>query len=72
MKNNYNFGWIIPLGRNENKNEKPTIDLLDFEDFDSPTLPQEEEEEKPQLFTQDLQKELEAKFDELFGPIDDE
>lgn len=57
--------------KNENKNEKPTIDLLDFEDFDSPTLPQEEEEEKPQLFTQDLQKELEAKFDELFGPMED-
>ena len=46
-----------------------TIDLLDFNDFDAPTLPQEEE--KPQLFTQDLQKELEAKFDELFGPMGD-
>lgn len=48
--------------------QEPVIDLLDFEDFDSKALPQEEE--KPQLFTQDLQKELEAKFDELFGPME--
>ena len=53
---------------NETKKE-PAIDLFDFEDFDSPTLPQEEE--KPQLFTEDIQKELEAKFDELFGPMED-
>ena len=32
----------------------------------APILPQEDEED-----TYDLQKELEAKFDELFGPIDD-
>ena len=32
-----------------------------------PILPQENEED-----TYDLQKELEAKFDELFGPIDEE
>lgn len=44
---------------------------LDFEeksseDIDAPILPMEEESEY------DLQKELEAKFDELFGPIDDD
>jgi hypothetical protein len=39
------------------------LDLQDFED--SPTLPQAEDEEY------DLQKELEAKFDELFGPLSD-
>ena len=50
-------------------NKKDTIDLLDFDDFETPTLPQEEE--KPQLFTEDIQKELEAKFDELFGPMED-
>ena len=35
--------------------------LVDFDD--APVLPQEDE--------YDLQKELEAKFDELFGPLDD-
>ena len=28
------------------------------------------QEEKEELFTEDLQKQLEAKFDELFGPIE--
>ncbi len=50
-------------------NKKETIQPLDLEDFnDAPILPQEEEEEDEY----DLQKELEAKFDELFGPIDDD
>jgi hypothetical protein len=40
------------------------LDLNSFEE--APVLPQETED------TYDLQKELEAKFDELFGPIDDE
>lgn len=38
---------------------------------DAPMLPQEEKKED-NLFTEDLQKELEAKFDELFGPMDEE
>ena len=50
----------------------------------APILPQEEEVEAPNLLEMmeeeeeqeetgiDLQKELEAKFDELFGPIDEE
>lgn len=37
------------------------------EKIDSPMLPMDEDEDE-----YDLQKELEAKFDELFGPIDDE
>ena len=37
---------------------------------DAPILPQEQEEDE--VFSIDVQKELEAKFDELFGPIDDE
>lgn len=38
---------------------------------DAPTLPMEEETpQQEDLFTIDLQKELEAKFDELFGPVD--
>lgn len=36
-------------------------------DADAPLLPQDDEED-----TYDLQKELEAKFDELFGPLDDD
>lgn len=36
---------------------------------EAPILPQEEEDE---VFSVDVQKELEAKFDELFGPMDDE
>lgn len=41
-----------------------SISDLDLED--APVLPQDEEED-----TYDLQKELEAKFDELFGPLDE-
>ena len=35
---------------------------------DAPILPQEQEEDE--VFSIDVQKELEAKFDELFGPLD--
>ena len=48
-----------------NKQEIKPLNLEDFDD--APILPQEAEEDD----TYDLQKELEAKFDELFGPIDD-
>ena len=46
-----------------------TTPILDLEDFttDAPILPQEQERNDDSY---DLQKELEAKFDELFGPID--
>ncbi len=37
---------------------------------DAPILPQDDEE--TEVFSVDVQKELEAKFDELFGPIDEE
>lgn len=40
-----------------------SLDLNDFND--APLLPQDDD-------SYDLQKELEAKFDELFGPLDDE
>ena len=61
----------------ENKNNttnKPKEDSagsildLDFDD-DAPILPQEQENDDD---TYDLQKELEAKFDELFGPLEDD
>ena len=47
------------------KNKKTSIDSV-FEE-DAPSLPMEAEPEEEY----DLQKELEAKFDELFGPIDE-
>jgi len=61
----------------ENKNNitnKPKEDsassILDLNfDDDAPILPQEQENDDD---TYDLQKELEAKFDELFGPLEDE
>ena len=61
----------------ENKNNttnKPKEDSassildLDFDD-DAPILPQEQENDDD---TYDLQKELEAMFDELFGPLEDD
>ena len=46
--------------------EQTLGDILDLESDDAPILPQDEED------TYDLQKELEAKFDELFGPLDED
>ena len=37
---------------------------------EAPVLPMEPNNEEEELFSKDLQDELEAKFDELFGPID--
>ncbi|MGN1327805.1 MAG: VirD4-like conjugal transfer protein, CD1115 family, partial [Clostridia bacterium] len=47
-------------------------DIQGLEEVDNaPTLPMEDNTKSDELFTKDLQEELEAKFDELFGPIDD-
>lgn len=54
--------------KQENKEQKVEDDLFDFSDFTSPETPQEPINED--AFTEDLQKELEAKFDELFGPME--
>ena len=54
--------------------EKNTSDVNNAENVklkEAPMLPQDEEN-VPEVFSIDVQKELEAKFDELFGPIDDE
>ncbi len=52
----------------EEEPKKQEVGTLNLEEFnDAPILPQESEEED----SYDLQKELEAKFDELFGPIDE-
>jgi type IV secretory pathway TraG/TraD family ATPase VirD4 len=59
-----------------NNIEQSKINELDFNNFESTVLPQEENiEAKPKTITKpfadvDLQKELEAKFDELFGPME--
>ena len=49
------------------KVEDPLESMIDLDLGDAPMLPQDEEED-----TYDLQKELEAKFDELFGPLDED
>ena len=51
----------------EKSGEPKTLDLNSFDD--APILPQDPIEDDD---TYDLQKELEAKFDELFGSLDDE
>ena len=58
---------IPKLEDNKEDNFVP-LDLNNFED-DAPMLPQDDDDEE---MGYDLQKEIEAKFDELFGPIDDE
>ena len=57
------------IKKEENKAQKSKIETLDLNDFEEEaTLPQVSDDDD----TYDLQKELEAKFDELFGPLDDE
>ena len=48
--------------------QENTLDLNSFDD--APVLPQEPAQEDDDIY--DLQKELEAKFDELFGPINED
>ena len=56
----------VKEGLKEDFNEE--VKPLDLEELnDAPILPQEPEEDD----SYDLQKELEAKFDELFGPMDE-
>lgn len=54
-----------PANVNIEKESSTINDMLDFDLDDAPMLPQDDED------TYDLQKELEAKFDELFGPMDE-
>ena len=62
-----NQGPKIDSQVNTAKLQNQTLDLNDFEDS-APVLPQGGDDDE-ELY--DLQKELEAKFDELFGPLDD-
>ena len=64
--------------KEENKVKEPVKIAVDIKE-EAPILPQDEfeiepikEEPKQSQEEIDLQKELEAKFDELFGPIDDD
>ena len=71
----------IQLEENNPEESKKDTQLLDFDFSDqetnkfkkaedtAPILPQDDENE---VFSVDVQKELEAKFDELFGPIDED
>ena len=56
----------VPEKEVASKEVSPTVDLSDFND--APIMPQEDDD----FYEYDLQKELEAKFDELFGPVDGE
>ncbi len=51
------------------ENEQPKVEEIKPTN-EAPVLPQGTEEDE--VFSVDVQKELEAKFDELFGPIDDD
>ncbi len=66
---------IPKAGVNENSYEPPiekTANNAPKGQFreEAPTLPMEENAQDDDLFSQDLQAELEAKFDELFGSVD--
>ncbi len=54
----------------EEKEEDNDV-IANLEDNNAPILPQEEEEDYD-VMTVDIQKQLEAKFDELFGAVDTE
>ncbi len=67
IESEINQGPKIDSQVNTEKPQNQTLDLNDFEDS-APVLPQGGDDDE-ELY--DLQKELEAKFDELFGPLDD-
>ena len=58
---------VEPTKTKDTSKANNTLDLNSFDD--APVLPQEPTKEEDDMY--DLQKELEAKFDELFGPIDE-
>ena len=60
-----------PIVENVNNNNENKIQTQqnNTSEIDSVILPQGDEENDDELFTIDVQKEIEAKFDELFGDI---
>ncbi len=63
---------IKPVGKQSEPPKMPSIPI--DKENDAPMLPMDEEQKTDDSKDDeyDLQKELEAKFDELFGPIDDD
>ena len=63
---------IKPMDKQFEPSKMPSIPI--DEENDAPMLPMDEEQKTDDSKDDeyDLQKELEAKFDELFGPIDDD
>ena len=59
----------VKVGANVKEKESEEAPLLPQEDFGVIETPKEDKKDLQDEI--DLQKELEAKFDELFGPIDD-
>ena len=53
-----------------NEGQEQENDFIEFEEFDTPEIPKENINDDD--FAEDIQKELEAKFDELFGPMEDD
>ena len=64
-----------PIPEEKIQEENETVNLFDFDDVDMVEDENENTEKEThkenQMFTEDIQKELEAKFDELFGPMDE-
>ncbi len=56
---------------NANK-EDLNVNEENLNQSEAPTLPQAEDRKEDDILSVDVQKQLEAKFDELFGPFDDE
>ncbi len=59
----------------QNSNLEKKVNIEETENFEAPVLPQEDEEvsrSNEDVMSVDVQKELEAKFDELFGAFDEE
>ena len=61
---------VLATARTKQTIEPTQIDDQ-FEDLMAPTLPQEPEEDEEDIAV-DIQKELEEKFDELFGAFEEE
>ena len=64
-----------PIPEEKVQQDNETVNLFDFDDVDmvddENDNTEKETSKENQMFTEDIQKELEAKFDELFGPMDE-
>ena len=62
------FGYSIQTANKEDLN----VNEENLNQAEAPTLPQVEDRKEDDILSVDVQKQLEAKFDELFGPFDEE